>query len=252
MKPNMLRSFQLLVDQRIRALFNRSKPDHQPDAPFIANKLTTNASILGFKYGQVISMEQCRPLDAQMQSIPWFTYPCLEYLSRIDVSTFSIFEYGIGESTSYWSQRALIVHGVEHSEEWFHQIQNRRLPNVSLNLENDKILYTTSILQHSMRYDIVVIDGIYRECCIDSAVAALNPSGFIIFDNSDWYHVAAKMLRERGFLEVSFSGFGPVNDYTWSTSIFFPLPKNDKFNLLQSFPIGGVVLDESQENTPLW
>jgi len=252
MKSKILLSFQSLVNNSISALFKRSINSPEQISSVWPDKLTTNTSILGLKYGQILSIEEHRPLDAQKQPIPWFTYPCLEYLSRIDVSKFSIFEYGIGESTSYWSQRATMVHGVEHSEDWFLQIQNRGLSNVCLSHETAKTLYCKAILKNSCSYDIVVIDGIYRESCIDSAVAALNPSGFIILDNSDWYHVAAEKLRARGFLEVSFSGFGPVNDYTWSTSIFFPLPKNTNLDLMQSFPIGGVVLDESQENTPLW
>ncbi len=44
----------------------------------------------------------------------------------------------------------------------------------------------------------------------------------IILDNSDWYKNTAKLLRDKlDLIEVDFHGFGPINNYTWTTSIFF-------------------------------
>lgn len=40
-------------------------------------------------------------------------------------------------------------------------------------------------------------------------------------DNCDWYVEAARYLRNAGLLQVDLSGFGPINNYTWVTSLFF-------------------------------
>jgi len=50
----------------------------------------------------------------------------------------------------------------------------------------------------------------------------------VILDNSDWYRETAKYLRENlDMIEVDFHGFGPINDYTWTTSVF--LSRNYRF-----------------------
>ena len=43
----------------------------------------------------------------------------------------------------------------------------------------------------------------------------------VILDNADWFPNSAKTLREAGLLQVDMHGFGPINDYTWTTSFFF-------------------------------
>ena len=44
----------------------------------------------------------------------------------------------------------------------------------------------------------------------------------LIFDNSDWYPKTISKLDDRlkHWVQVDFSGFGPINGYTWTTSIF--------------------------------
>ena len=62
----------------------------------------------------------------------------------------------------------------------------------------------------------------------------LSDSGMVILDNSDWYSNTSKYLRDSlNLLQVDFHGFGPINDYTWTTSIFFK--RNIKLN-----PIGNI------------
>jgi hypothetical protein len=47
-------------------------------------------------------------------------------------------------------------------------------------------------------------------------------SSACILDNADWFPNTAKLIRTAGFVQVDFIGAGPVNSYTWCTSIFFP------------------------------
>jgi len=43
----------------------------------------------------------------------------------------------------------------------------------------------------------------------------------VIFDNSDWYPKTVEFLRENlGWVQIDFHGFGPINNYTWTTSLF--------------------------------
>jgi len=46
-------------------------------------------------------------------------------------------------------------------------------------------------------------------------------SGIVILDNSDWYAETAKFLRDSlNMIQIDFHGFGPINSYTWTTSLF--------------------------------
>lgn len=43
----------------------------------------------------------------------------------------------------------------------------------------------------------------------------------IIFDNSDWFPKTIKFLDSlSNYTRVDFSGFGPLNSFTWITSIY--------------------------------
>jgi len=55
----------------------------------------------------------------------------------------------------------------------------------------------------------------------------------VILDNSDRYKETSKYLREElDLIEVDFHGFGPINNYTWTTSIF--LSRNFKFKAIDN------------------
>ncbi|MEQ8661038.1 MAG: SAM-dependent methyltransferase, partial [Gammaproteobacteria bacterium] len=64
-------------------------------------------------------------------------------------------------------------------------------------------------------------DAAQRLDCARACVDRLKPGGLIILDNSDWFVATARYLREQGFLQVDMHGFGPINNYTWCTSLFF-------------------------------
>lgn len=43
----------------------------------------------------------------------------------------------------------------------------------------------------------------------------------LILDNSDWYPKSVKYLQESlGWMQADFHGFGPINNYTSTTSVF--------------------------------
>lgn len=202
-------------------------------------KLERNLQILAKRLGQRRTFDAGRPLDAEGRPIPWFTYPAVEYLSRFRISGWEVFEYGCGESTAFWSGHGARVTSVEHDEKWSQELRARALSNVEIHYRPDRATYPRAAAEMGRRFDVVVVDGVWREDCVEHAIAALRPDGILVLDNSDWYADAGAMIRARGFHEVSFSGFGPVNDYTWATSIFFPGKLRIQDKLAPPLPIGG-------------
>ena len=183
------------------------------------------ATALVFDQGHLASGRTGRCIDAAGTPIPWYTYPAIEYLTQLDFSDADVFEYGSGHSTLFWAGRARRVVSVEDDRAWFGLMSPTLPPNCELILETDLYAYPGVINRHDRQYDVVVVDGASRGRtrlkCARRAAAAIREGGVIILDNADWLPESARFLREAGFIQVDMTGFGPVNGYAWTTTLFF-------------------------------
>jgi len=180
-------------------------------------------------------------INGKGEPIPWITYSCLEYISRLDFSELNIFEFGSGSSTLWWASRAKTVHAVEREEDWFNLVKPQLPSHVNIELCKNEAHYSDCISNKQMKFDVIIIDGAVRYPCVESSLLKINEDGIIILDNSEWYPNASKLLRENGFIQVDFSGFGPINAFTSCTSIFFRGTKvlSRRLNHKDWHPIGG-------------
>lgn len=202
--------------------------------------------ILAIELGQWRSIKEDVPVDKDGNSIPWYTYPAIEYLKRLDVSDKSVFEWGSGNSSLFWAMRAKEVISIESDIKWFNFVSKNRLSNQKVILLERENEYTGVILSQDKVFDIIVIDGIYRCECSKSAVKCLSEGGLIVLDNSDWCPGATTVLRESGLTQIDFSGFGPANSYAWTTSLFLSRSFFNSFCFNRSLqPIGGVAPSEN-------
>lgn len=190
--------------------------------PTTIKRQLVNFNVLAGKYGQFKTIRRWECVDSANAKIPWYTYPAIEYLDNIDFSDKIVFEYGSGDSSAYWARKAKLVHSAEHNKEWYEKIKNEIAENQIIELcENEKD-YLDAINKIPGNIDIIIIDGVYREKCARLVQGHLSDGGIVILDNADWYKETSKYLREKlDLLEVDFHGFGPINSYTWTTSIFF-------------------------------
>jgi hypothetical protein len=178
-----------------------------------------NYFILSSDFGQYRSMSKgCVDMDNNF--IPWYTYPAIEYIKQLDFSDRSIFEFGSGNSTIFWSKRCKRAVSVEDNSDWYNKMTPELPTNVDYRFIPGRAEYVDSINQFSSGFDIIIIDGNHRYECTVQALKKLNEDGVIILDNSDWHEESAKLLRQADLIEVDFSGFGPINGYTWTTSFF--------------------------------
>jgi hypothetical protein len=197
-----------------------------------SQKLLNYAKTIGFdrlfwtietvelEYGHFLSFDKKKPLSKNGEPIPWYTYPALEYLNQLDFKDKDIFEYGAGNSSFFWAKRSKYVVSIESDKEWFDSIKNEINPNQKIILFEEEKDYINSILLNSRKYDLIVIDGLHRLACSRLAVQCLTSGGLIILDNSDWFPETARTLREADLIQIDFTGIGPINYYTWTTSIF--------------------------------
>jgi hypothetical protein len=183
-------------------------------------KQSKGFSNLATRYGQFRSIRQWSCLDGDGRPIPWYTYPAIEYLSHIDFSALKVLEYGSGNSTIWWATRCTRLTSVENNLEWHTKIQAEvgGLKNVTYLLEPDEQRYVQQCGVSDA--DIVIIDGEHRAQCADWFMSCDRHTVMLIFDNADWYPKTIAKLQSLGWVQVDFHGFGPINEYTWTTSIF--------------------------------
>ena len=201
-----------------------------------------NFSLLAFDLGQWRSVKEGMAVDAKGGAIPWYTYPAIEYLSSFDFKDCEVFEYGSGNSSLFWASRALSVCSVEDNHKWFEIVSKRQRKNQKIIHHADETGYVKSLFEQGKLFEIIVIDGNWRKKCVIEAISCLKDGGMIVLDNSDRMieKECGKLLREQGFLQMDFSGFGPINSYCWSTSVFMKTSSLLQRNYVGPTPIGGL------------
>jgi hypothetical protein len=194
--------------------------------------------ILALDYGFLKSAAERRSVDARGEPLPWITYPAIEYLKQLDLSDKTVFEYGCGGSTVFWSRVAQHVDSVEDNERFCLDVRAVLPSNGDLFFERDPDDYVRAIERRGP-YDIIVIDGHSRVRCSEIAPAHLKPGGFVILDNSDWFPEASANLRAADLIEVDMAGMAPIADCVTTTSFYFhrafaPRPRANRL------PVGAI------------
>ena len=213
--------------------------------------LENNIHILAELYGLARSVVSGKPEAADGSPLPWYTYPAIEYFGQLDADGLNFFEFGCGNSSLFWSARGANLWCVDHDPEWHAVMTDRaaaagnRIRNVMLRTEKRK--YANAVHEQGISFDVIIIDGAWRNQCAAEAVSRLNPGGMIILDNSDWYTDVSSAIRSRGFLQVDFSGFGPCNPYCWTTSLLIRAENRVLTRSVRPIPIGGITIEEKGE-----
>jgi len=201
------------------------------------------------EYGHQKSVLLGKPVDASLKPVPWYTYPAIEYIRQFDFSTKNIFEYGCGNSSIFWAKLAKSVTSVEIDPQWYENINSIKPNNLNVQLRIARDAYINSIQENNTIYDLVIIDGIYRYECARKSIQYLAIDGLLILDNSERYPKLCEEIRKYDFIQVDFFGYGPINYYTWTTSIFFRREcRLEPLDIFPRFGIGSLCqeFDESE------
>jgi len=206
------------------------------------NTMRQTFSLLAFELGQWRSIKEKMAVNANGKPIPWYTYPAIEYLAGFDFKNCNVFEFGSGNSSLYWSERSLSVCSVEDNFEWYKIVESMRCSNQIVLHRADEDSYVRALSEQGKLFEIIVVDGNFRKPCVIEAIKNLAKGGMIVLDNSDRIieKECGQLLRNQGFMQMDFSGFGPINGYCWSTSIFIETPSFLQRNFQGPNPIGGL------------
>ena len=224
-----MRPFARLLKGRVRSLSRvrilRSITASKAWPPNWSTSLKAARVLIG-AYGHLESVAKKRPLDASGAPLPWYTYPAIEYLRQLDFSDKSIFEYGCGNSTLFWSRRAARVVSVEDDETWHAHISQQLggTSTTTILLEPDVEAFASAISRVEGLFDVIVVDGptrgLTRLKCCKAARGRLSKGGVIILDNSEWLPHSAAFLRSTGLIQIDMTGFAPMNAHPSTTSLF--------------------------------
>jgi hypothetical protein len=175
--------------------------------------------------------------------VPWITNSAARFLKESLSGKGTVFEWGSGGSTIFYSSRARHVVTVEHDLDWFQKVQSALrssyLDNVELILSEPEILppgerlnpansgdyvssdeiyrgfhftkYSKTIANYPFcSFELVSVDGRARPSCIREAIPHIAVSGFLLLDNSDRDHYAVGLpdvLKEWRRMDF----YGPIN-----------------------------------------
>jgi hypothetical protein len=159
--------------------------------------------------------------------IPWYTYPCIEFLRHRSYRNKVIVEFGGGQSTLWWASKARHVVTFEGDKGWYDELNRTMPPNVDLflvSMDNRQtcIAEIEETLSSSCfgRFDVIIIDGLYREQLMDTARQLMTPESVIICDDSEGYGFY-EGFKGSGLNRVDFFGYKPGVVLPNCTSIFF-------------------------------
>lgn len=159
--------------------------------------------------------------------IPWWTYNSIQFIDQLVPGHSDVLEIGGGNSTIFWINRGNKVLTLETNIRWIQTVLGSSTNQTNLHElihikdeSNDCIKQSIA----NRKFDVVVNDGIGgRTQIADHLLESLNPSGILIWNNSERIEYSDKIseIKNRGWKELSFHGMGPINAYASSTSIFY-------------------------------
>ena len=187
-------------------------------------------------------------------SIPWLTFPSINFLNKNINKQMTVFEYGSGGSTLFWSERIKQIISVEHDKKWYEKVKKelelREIKHVSYFLleaeedpdfalkssanPNDYISddenfvgqkfeqYVRKIDEYPDEYfDIILIDGRARPSCIAHGMKKLKPQGYLVIDNSErGYYFKRFEFSNSRWERKDFPGPSPYSYHLSNTTFF--------------------------------
>lgn len=161
---------------------------------------------------------------------PWFVPAAIQHIEQALRPDFRGFEWGCGRSTMWFARRVNHITSVEGRRSWFEEISRQLAAN---NLRDRVTLCLAEVTtEHNFiaeevnRYagaidkiadgslDFIVVDGHFRDACLQRIGQKLRPGGLLIIDNTE---VIPKNLLKNISKGTTFSW----NNGVWETTIIY-------------------------------
>ncbi len=175
--------------------------------------------------GYIASAISHKPIKRDGSPLPWMNYSIISFFEQRLSKELSIFEYGCGNSTLFFSGLVDSVVSVECNREWYDYVVKTMPENVKLILCDpfDGETYSKIIQQQGRKFDVVVVDAEDRVNCLINAQQSLTDKGVMILDDSkgEDSHSVIDYLQKQGFKKLDFEGLKPGRTRGYRTTIFY-------------------------------
>lgn len=116
---------------------------------------------------------------------PWISYDAQEVLAHFLKPSSRVVEFGSGMSTLWYARRAAHIISIEDNRSWFESIRDQlsKQGNVDYRFVESRTDYVGCVPAET--FDLIMIDGSWRDECARFAVNHLAAEGMIYLDNSD-------------------------------------------------------------------
>lgn len=174
--------------------------------------------------GWLTSYSKKEPVDSSNKPLPWMTLSFIKFIEPRLTTDFSVFEYGSGNSTLYFSSKVKSVTSLEHNREWLDKTKSKIAANVELIFnEFPSNEYSASIGRTGHKYDIIIDDAMDRVNVIHSSIQSLTERGVFILDDSEReeYKIGIDYLLNNGFKKLDFWGLAPGVLFNKCTTVFY-------------------------------
>ena len=181
------------------------------------------------KIGWIKSFNDGFSQDDEGNSVPWMTYPAIEFLKKNLTKNHEIFEFGCGASTLFFAPQVKKVTGLETNFRWLGIVKEKldisQFTNVEMQLMADGLTsksYENFPKNCEQKFDLIIIDSIKRFNCAKNSITALKSGGSIILDDSERknYKKIFDFFTAEGFLTRDFFGIAPGQLRIKNTTIF--------------------------------
>ncbi|MEO1574091.1 MAG: class I SAM-dependent methyltransferase [Pseudomonadota bacterium] len=169
------------------------------------------------------SVRRKKPCRRDGTPIPWMNYAMIEFLENRLVRNMTVFEYGSGNSTLYFSDRVASVTSVECDAGWYDYIKDGMPDNVTLINVDANDGYVESINKLEQRFDLILVDAEHRNDCLRHAPAFLTERGVILLDDAQRaeYDEGIAAVLAAGFREMPFNGLKAGGVKRYRTTVFY-------------------------------
>ena len=179
---------------------------------FLLNDAISRGFFIGNNFSQIESKEK---------QLPLLTWPFLDFIQTLDISSNKLYELGAGNSTNWFAKIYKEIISYETNQKFYESLKKNLLKNVNLSLVTLENIYNCDFSFNNQ--DWLLIDFAGKRTKFVNKLIQFEDSSLpaqIIFDNSDTYRVGANLLIKRGYFEIPFYGKKSGENIYSSTSLF--------------------------------
>lgn len=192
---------------------------------YATKRLILERSSYLYVSGWFESLKRGYPCKPNGKELPWMNYAVISFLeNRLDKSM-SLFEYGSGYSTIFYSGLVDNVIAIEHNPDWIEVIKDKLPTNAKVVFREKKVNseYSRAALMTDQKFDVIVIDGFDRVNCMKQALPSLKEDGVLILDDSrrTSYNEGVNFVKSQGYKSLDFEGMKPTGIGLDKTTIFY-------------------------------